>query len=537
MTKKHLETTKLLVSTAISMTVLTLMLTGCKNTNRIDKSTTITNTIEETNSDLSNDSVDTVDKNDYEELKDGEYELYVSLSGGSGKATVTSPTKAYVSKGDITVTIEWSSPNYDYMIVDGNKYLPVNTSGNSVFEIPLEKLESDINVVADTVAMSKPHEVEYELLFSLTDQNEIEADCNNTEKENTINVPDDIKEWISKHTISGKMERKYAEKFGVCYYDNKYCILTINGTDYYLLASDEESVPSDLPDSIAIINVPIDNVYVVSSASYNYFSSLGDLSCITFTSLKNDEIDDERLKDKLNDGTTKYAGKYSAPDYELLLSNGCNLVVENTMILHSMDVLNQFDKLNINTLIDYSSYESTPFGRMEWIKLYGLLTGNEKAANEIFVNKEKDLLNKYENTDKKVAYFYVTNNGGVVIRRNQDYIAKLIDIAGGKYLFSDMSDYSGTGQTTIQKEAFLEAAVDCDYLIYNSTIGGKINSVEELISLCSVIKNTKAYKDGNIYCTDKNMYLKVMELPEIAKDINDALNGREVSKYLYKLTE
>ncbi len=89
----------------------------------------------------------------------------VTLTGGSGKATVTSPAKIKEEDGRIIATIEWSSPNYDYMIVDGVKYEPVNTEGNSVFEIPIPGYNEDITVTADTVAMSKPHEIEYVLNF------------------------------------------------------------------------------------------------------------------------------------------------------------------------------------------------------------------------------------------------------------------------------------------------------------------------------------------------------------------------------------
>ena len=97
-------------------------------------------------------------------LADGKYEIEVTLSGGSGRATVDSPCELTVSGGQMTARIEWSSPNYDYMIVDGQKYMPVNIDGNSVFEIPV-KLDTPMQVIGDTVAMSKPHEVEYTLTF------------------------------------------------------------------------------------------------------------------------------------------------------------------------------------------------------------------------------------------------------------------------------------------------------------------------------------------------------------------------------------
>lgn len=96
---------------------------------------------------------------------DGTYTCDVTLEGGSGRATVESPAALTVADGKMTATIVWSSPNYDYMIVDGEKYLPTNTEGNSTFKIPVSALDTALDVTADTVAMSTPHEIEYTLTF------------------------------------------------------------------------------------------------------------------------------------------------------------------------------------------------------------------------------------------------------------------------------------------------------------------------------------------------------------------------------------
>lgn len=99
------------------------------------------------------------------ELEDGAYTIEFTFEGGSGKAKILSPAKILVSGRDVTATLQWSSPNYDYMIVDGEKYLPVNAEGDSVFEIPVSVFDEPIDIIGDTVAMSKPHEVEYRITF------------------------------------------------------------------------------------------------------------------------------------------------------------------------------------------------------------------------------------------------------------------------------------------------------------------------------------------------------------------------------------
>ena len=102
---------------------------------------------------------------DMSALADGSYTIELTMEGGSGRASIQSPAQITVTDGAATATLEWSSPNYDYMLVNGEKYLPVNTEGNSVFEVPVEALDAPLTMIGDTVAMSTPHEVEYTVTF------------------------------------------------------------------------------------------------------------------------------------------------------------------------------------------------------------------------------------------------------------------------------------------------------------------------------------------------------------------------------------
>ena len=102
---------------------------------------------------------------DMSTLADGSYTIELTMEGGSGRASIQSPAQITAAGGAVTATLEWSSPNYDYMLVNGEKYLPVNTEGNSVFEVPVEALDAPLAMIGDTVAMSTPHEVEYTVTF------------------------------------------------------------------------------------------------------------------------------------------------------------------------------------------------------------------------------------------------------------------------------------------------------------------------------------------------------------------------------------
>ena len=107
----------------------------------------------------------TADTFDLSAVEDGSYTIELTMEGGSGRASIQSPAQITVTDGAATATLEWSSPNYDYMLVNGEKYLPVNTEGNSVFEVPVEALDVPLTMIGDTVAMSTPHEVEYTVTF------------------------------------------------------------------------------------------------------------------------------------------------------------------------------------------------------------------------------------------------------------------------------------------------------------------------------------------------------------------------------------
>ena len=107
----------------------------------------------------------TADTFDLSAVEDGSYTIELTMEGGSGRASIQSPAQLAIADGAATAILEWSSPNYDYMLVNGEKYLPVNTEGNSVFEVPVEALDAPLTMIGDTVAMSTPHEVEYTVTF------------------------------------------------------------------------------------------------------------------------------------------------------------------------------------------------------------------------------------------------------------------------------------------------------------------------------------------------------------------------------------
>ena len=340
-------------------------------------------------------------------------------------------------------------------------------------------------------------------------------------------------------TYTGSMELTCAKEFAVDYYEDGYALISISNGDRYLLIPEGKECPADLKEGIVPLLQPLENLYLVASAAMDMFVALDSLDTIRFSALKEDSWYIDEAKTAMAEGRILYAGKYSAPDYEQILAANCKLAIENTMIYHTPEVKEQLEKFGVPVLVDYSSYETNPLGRTEWVKLYGLLTGQEKKAEALFQEQADAFakVSKEERSDKTVAFFYITSNGQVNVRKSSDYLPKMIDLAGGTYIFDDLGDKDDTASSTMsmQMEEFYAAAKDADYLIYNSTIEGELNSVADLLGKSDLMKNMKAVQEGHVYCTTKNLYQSSMELGTIISDIHNMLTEDGELVYIYKL--
>ena len=336
------------------------------------------------------------------------------------------------------------------------------------------------------------------------------------------------------------MELLYAEKFSVDYYTGGFSLVTVNGSERYLVVPEGKESPGDLAEDITVLYQPLDRIYLVASAVMDMFISMDSLDVIRFTGTKAASWYLEEAREAVETGNILYAGNYSAPDYEQILAEGCDLAIENTMVYHTPEVKEQLEKFGIPVMVDYSSYETEPLGRTEWVKLYGLLAGREEEAAEAFAGQQEAFasIGDAEDTGKTVAFFYITSSGEVNVRKASDYLPKMIELAGGHYVFSDLGAEDDTASSTVslQMEEFYAAAREADYLIYNSTIDGEISSVEELFGKSELLENFKAVREGNVYCTTRDLYQSSMELGTMITDIHGMLNGEEDGlTYLYRL--
>lgn len=315
---------------------------------------------------------------------------------------------------------------------------------------------------------------------------------------------------------------EYAKEFTVDECTGGTRLITIQNARY-LVVPESSTVPNGLSEDITVLQKPLENVYLVSTSAMDPILKLDALSAVTLSGTSAENWYLPEAKEAMENGEISYAGKYSAPDYELIVSANCGLAIENTMIYHTPEVKEQLEKFGIPVLVERSSYESDPLARMEWVKLYGILFDKEAEAETFFneqVQRIRPLLGQ-DTTGKTAVFFSVTSNNLVTVRKSNDYVAKMIGMAGGEYVFSDLSD-NGNNLATINLslEEFYAGAKDADVLIYNSTIEGKIETTEQLLSKCPMLADFKAVQNGNVWCTTQSLFQESMELPDLILDMN-----------------
>ncbi len=356
------------------------------------------------------------------------------------------------------------------------------------------------------------------------------------ENRDVLKVDEDISPEL---TYDGREELQYAREFALDYY-NDYTLISISDGSRFLVVPEGAKVPEQLDQDIVIIERPLDKVYLVASAVMDMFRALDEVPAVRLSGTNADGWYIEEAKSAMEQGEILYAGKYSAPDYELILEQGCRLALENTMITHAPEVKEKLQSFGIPVLVDHSSYETHPMGRVEWIRLYGALLGKEEEALEIFRQQEQEIAEAVssDREEKTVAFFYITANGSVNVRKSSDYIPKMIELAGGRYIFDDLgSDDSHSTSMTMQMEEFYATAREADYLIYNSSIDGEVKSLEELLAKSSLLKDFNAVQKGEVFCTTKNLYQESMSIGRMISDIHLMLMGEkeENMQYLYRL--
>ena len=330
-------------------------------------------------------------------------------------------------------------------------------------------------------------------------------------------------------TFVEAVELDYAEGFAIDRYEDGYFFLDIYEDGKYLIVPEGKEEPEGLADSIRIIHQPLENVYLAATAVMALFDSINAMDHITMTSIKESEWTIDNAVKAMKEGRITYAGKYSEPDYELILGNNCDMAIESTMIYHTPEVKEMLEELGIMVFVDRSSFESNPMGRTEWIKVYGALTGKLDEATAYFESCKEVIseLSDFENTEKTAAFFYITTDGKAVVRSSTDYVPAMISMAGGRYSFDGVVDEDGKTSVSMTMESFYEKARDADYIIYNASIDTTVKSVNDLIAKDPIFAEFKAVKEGKCYSTGSNMYQRTDVISNMIMDFHKVFTGED----------
>lgn len=490
-------------------------------------------------------------------------------SGGSGKIEMTCP-QVRMDGDQAYATIVIDSEHYSWLKVDGKEYPCEHENGTSTAEIPVI-LDETMEISGQTTAMSQPHEIIYKICVGSEPASEgdsgetdgasgaasgtgsaAEEGSNDGEDFGGTKSSGDMKTSAGPAEIKGltvdhTMEKDYAECFDVHYYSDGYKLLDIHGDLRYLVIPEGKDLPESVTPSAAdgkavndaadavfgtlesgetviLLRQPLQKVYMAATAVMAQINAIGAMDAIRLSGTDTDGWYLDAPKEALAAGDMIYAGKYSEPDYELLVQEGCDLAVESTMIDHSPEVKEKLEELGIPVLTDHSSYEDHPLGRAEWVRFYGALFDKESAADEQFA-KQKDAVGElegFENTGKTVCFFYIGQDGTAVVRSAEDYIPRMIEIAGGQYIFSDLEAAAGnSAAVNLSMEEFYATASDADYLIYNASIDAPLTSLQDLLAKSDLFSEFKAVQEGQVWTTDKNLYQATDSIGDFIGDLHN----------------
>ena len=342
------------------------------------------------------------------------------------------------------------------------------------------------------------------------------------------------------------MELEYADQFSLEKMEDGSAIIEIADGLKYLVISDGAEAPAWAEGKYTIIRKPLDSIYLAASSAFDLFMRIGAEGSISMTSTKASDWGIDEIKALVESEETVYVGKYSAPDYETLLEFECDIAIESTMIYHSPDTKEKIEDLNIPVLIERSSYEREPLGRLEWIKLFGFLADKEEEAEDFFnrmADKYRSIIKategKKEEDRPEVAFFSISANNYATVRKPGDYISKMIYLAGGVYAMKDLpvADENALSTTNIQLESFYDYVVDSDILIYNTAIQGEIKTKEELIDKFSELSSTKACENGEIWATRKSVFQRASGVADMTEELFKIISGdgEDEMEYFIKL--
>lgn len=340
--------------------------------------------------------------------------------------------------------------------------------------------------------------------------------------------------------LEGTMELDYAENFSIDLYEGGYRMIRAGLVDtQYLVVPEGSAVPEGLGEEVTVLQLPLDRVYMSSTGMVSLIDAIGALDHVSLVATKPDRWYIDNVTKQIEAGNIQYSGNIAEPDYELMTQNDIQLHVDNTQIIRTPEVLEKFAELGIPSLVENSSQESSPLGRVEWVKLFGVLFDKEEEANTYFEEQKKQVeeASAVEAPTKTVAMGYLNDDGQCYTRNASDYVAQMVEIAGGDYVLVT-EDNGETGTTKVSFEEWYAANKDADYLFYMNFYR-KYYSLEEMIADNPLFADFKAVRNGHVWVTSPDFTQSTAAIASIIADMSAIIgseDGDVTTDHLIKLS-
>lgn len=323
-------------------------------------------------------------------------------------------------------------------------------------------------------------------------------------------------------TVVRSMELKYANNFSVDYCANG-CKIIVDGSERtFLWVPEGNEIPDDTGDMI-VLQAPLTKLGCFSTTHAALFNAIGAVDKITLVTSAQEKWQIAQVAQQMEEGTTIYVGKNSAPDFELISQAAPQVIIITANTMHgSTEVLEKLDELGIFYVADSQHLETHPLGRVEWVKLIGALLDMEEEADAYFDNacnrvEEVAASVMGQTTHPSIIQTYVYNNL-FYVRNGASYVNKMLTMAGGTYPFADLNP-EDSGNTKMSVEEFYASTLDTDILIYDNIDDPNVSCIADILEYGDYLADMKAIKEGNVWGLKKNYFQAYDDVATMIEDI------------------
>ena len=326
-------------------------------------------------------------------------------------------------------------------------------------------------------------------------------------------------------------ELQYATRFTLTRYEGGYSAFTIPGIDdrKFLIVPEGKKVPDSFSENTVILQQPVNRICYSSGSLASLAEALGAMDSFATVSIEKENWALESVIRGMEDGSIRFSGSYKTPDFEILLDEGVQLDIDTSMLVSHPDIQKKYEELGIPYLIEDSSKEQHPLGRLEWIKLLGAILGKDEEAAAYFEAQVEKVraVEGMEGRGKTAALFYIGERA-TYVRNAGDYTTAMLNLAGGRSITAGLGIGQG-GNTKMDFEEFYVQCKDADYLFW-IIMSCPCETIDELIEYNSVFADFKAVQNGNVYTSKPGFAQRTADIVDVILEWNQIFSDPSIEE-------